>query len=97
MKEWRAFMKKYVPNGDVNDGSYVFAYGISQTMLQVLKQCKGDFSRKNVMHEAENLHNLEIGILCRASRSTPATPITGRSSRCSCSAGPARPGSASAV
>ncbi len=63
MNEWRAFMKKYVPDGDINDGSYVFAYGISQTMLQVLKQCKGDFSRKNVMHQAENLHDLEIGVL----------------------------------
>ena len=63
MNEWRAFMKKYVPNADMNDASYVFAYGISQTMLQVLKQCKGDFSRKNVMHQAENLHDLAIGVL----------------------------------
>lgn len=61
MKEWRGFMAKYVPQGDLNDAAYVFAYGVSQTMLQVLKQCKGDFSRRNVMHQAENLHNFQIG------------------------------------
>ena len=63
MKDWRAFMAKYMPNGDMSDGSYVFAYGISQTMLQVLKQCNGDFSRPNVMKQAESLHNLELGVL----------------------------------
>ena len=55
MKTWRAFMAKYLPDGDTTDASTVFAYGISMTMLQVLKQCKGDFSRANVMKEAQNL------------------------------------------
>jgi branched-chain amino acid transport system substrate-binding protein len=50
-------MAKYMPDGDTTDASTVFAYGISTTMLQVLKQCKGDFSRANVMHQAENLHD----------------------------------------
>jgi branched-chain amino acid transport system substrate-binding protein len=59
MKEWRAFMAKYNPSGDVTDAATVFAYGISLTMLQVLKQCGDDFSRANVMKQAENLHDLE--------------------------------------
>ncbi len=63
MKQWRAFMAKYKPDGDVSDASYVFAYGISQTMQQVLKQCKGDFSRPNVMKQAESLHNFEVPVL----------------------------------
>ena len=63
MKTWRAFMAKYLPDGDTTDASTVFAYGISTTMLQVLKQCKGDFSRANVMKEAENLHDNENPIL----------------------------------
>ena len=63
MKEWRAFMAKYMPGGDVSDASYVFAYGISQTMLQVLKQCKGDFSRENVMKQAESLHDFDVPVL----------------------------------
>ena len=63
IKQWRAFIAKYLPDGDVKDAALVFAYGVSQTMLQVLKQCKGDFSRPNVMHQAESLHNLEINVL----------------------------------
>jgi branched-chain amino acid transport system substrate-binding protein len=63
MKVWRAFMAKYLPDGDTTDTATVFAYGISTTMLGVLQQCKGDFSRPNVMHQAENLHNMENPIL----------------------------------
>jgi len=59
LKVWREFMAKYNPSGDVTDAATVFAYGISLTMLQVLKQCDGDFSRANVMRQAENLHDLE--------------------------------------
>jgi branched-chain amino acid transport system substrate-binding protein len=59
MKDWRAFMAKYNPSGDVTDAATVFAYGISLTMLQVLKQCGNDFSRENVMKQAENLHDVD--------------------------------------
>jgi branched-chain amino acid transport system substrate-binding protein len=63
MKQWRAFMAKYLPDGDTTDAATVFAYGISTTMLGVLQQCKGDFSRTNVMRQAENLHDMENPIL----------------------------------
>ena len=63
MKVWRAFMAKYLPDGDTTDAATVFAYGVSTTMLGVLQQCKGDFSRTNVMRQAENLHNMENPIL----------------------------------
>jgi branched-chain amino acid transport system substrate-binding protein len=63
MKTWRAFMAKYMPSGDTTDASTVFAYGISMTMVQVLKQCKGDFSRANVMKQAESLHDVDIPVL----------------------------------
>ena len=63
MKAWRAFMAKYNPSGDVTDAATVFAYGISMTMMQVLKQCNGDFSRANVMKQAENLHDVDIPVL----------------------------------
>jgi branched-chain amino acid transport system substrate-binding protein len=63
MKQWRDFMAKYMPSGDINDGSYVFAYGISQTMLQVLKQCKGNYARENVMKQAESLHDFDVPVL----------------------------------
>jgi branched-chain amino acid transport system substrate-binding protein len=63
MNTWRAFMAKYNPSGDVTDSATVFAYGISMTMTQVLKQCDGDFSRANVMKQAESLHDVDIPIL----------------------------------
>ncbi|HTI84289.1 MAG TPA: ABC transporter substrate-binding protein [Acetobacteraceae bacterium] len=63
MKQWRDFMAKYMPNGDVTDASYVFAYAVSLTMSQVLKQCKGDYSRPNVMKQAESLHDFELPVV----------------------------------
>jgi branched-chain amino acid transport system substrate-binding protein len=63
MQEWRAFMTKYMPGADMTDNSYVFAYGVSKTMLQVLKQCDGDFSRENIMKQAANLHDFEVPTL----------------------------------
>jgi len=57
MNEWRAFMAKYMPDGDLTDGNISYAYGVSMVMLDVLKQCKGDFSRENVMKQVTNLHD----------------------------------------
>jgi branched-chain amino acid transport system substrate-binding protein len=59
MKEWRDFMVKNVPGADMTDLSYVFAYGVSLVMLQVLKQCGDDFSRENIMRQAANLKDFD--------------------------------------
>jgi branched-chain amino acid transport system substrate-binding protein len=59
MKEWRTFMTKYYPEGDVKDAGNVAAFGLTQTMLHVLKQCGNDFSRENMMKQATSLHDLE--------------------------------------
>jgi branched-chain amino acid transport system substrate-binding protein len=58
MNGWRAFMAKYMPGADQSDADYVFAYGVALTLMQMLKQCDGDFSRANVMRQAQNLHDL---------------------------------------
>ena len=63
MNEWRAFMDKYLPGADKADNNYIAAYALSKTMLQVLKQCNGDFSRENIMAQANNLHELDIPVL----------------------------------
>jgi branched-chain amino acid transport system substrate-binding protein len=63
MNEWRAFMNKYMPGADQSDNNYVVAYGFSKTILQVLKQCGNDFSRENIMKQANDLHDLEIPVL----------------------------------
>jgi branched-chain amino acid transport system substrate-binding protein len=63
MNQWRAFMAKYMPDTDLTDANPVFAYGVSTVLLQVLKQCNGDFSRANIMKQAANLHNAPDPVL----------------------------------
>jgi branched-chain amino acid transport system substrate-binding protein len=61
MNEWRAFMTKWYPEGDQQDASTVFAYGVAKGLEQVLKQCGDDLTRENIMKQAANL-NFEIGV-----------------------------------
>jgi branched-chain amino acid transport system substrate-binding protein len=63
MKQWRGFMAKYYPDGDVTDGFNVYGYMLGQALVQVLKQCGNDLSRENVMTQAANLHDLELPTL----------------------------------
>jgi branched-chain amino acid transport system substrate-binding protein len=67
MMEWSAFMDKYYPEGDKDDGATVFGYGVSQGMVQVLKQCGDDLTRENIMKQAANL-DMEIGIYLPGTR-----------------------------
>ncbi|WP_456721604.1 MULTISPECIES: ABC transporter substrate-binding protein [unclassified Bradyrhizobium] len=61
MNEWRAFMTKWYPEGDQNDASTVFGYGVAKGLEQVLRQCGDDLTRENLMKQAASL-NFEIGI-----------------------------------
>jgi ABC-type branched-subunit amino acid transport system substrate-binding protein len=63
MKEFYAFMQKDFPEGDKLDGSTVVGYGVSQTLVQVLKQCGDDLTRENIMKQAANLRNFRTGVL----------------------------------
>jgi branched-chain amino acid transport system substrate-binding protein len=59
MLKWRAFMKKYYPEGNEHDGGNVYGYTAAQGITQVLKQCGDDLTRENVMRQAANLKNFE--------------------------------------
>jgi branched-chain amino acid transport system substrate-binding protein len=63
MLEWRDFMQRYFPGGDLTDASNVYGCGAAATMLQVLRQCGEDLSRERLMREAANLHDLELPVL----------------------------------
>ncbi len=63
MKDWNAFMDKYLPDGDKTDASNVYGYTVARTMVQVLKQCGNDLTRENVMKQAANLKNFDPGLL----------------------------------
>jgi branched-chain amino acid transport system substrate-binding protein len=62
-KEWVAFMEKYYPDGDRTSTFTVLGYAVSQTLVQVLKQCGDDLTRENVMKQAANLKDLKLGML----------------------------------
>ena len=62
-KDWMAFMKQYYPEGDLADFYNVYAYGLAQTLVHVLKQCGDELTRENVMRQAANLKNLELPML----------------------------------
>lgn len=55
MNEWREFMKKYYPTGDLNDAFNVYGPLVAQTLIQVLKQAGNDLTRANVMKQAASL------------------------------------------
>jgi len=62
-KEWREFMAKYIPDGDVTDANYVYAYSVEHLMLQVLKQCGDDLSRENIMKQAASIKPMTLPLL----------------------------------
>jgi branched-chain amino acid transport system substrate-binding protein len=63
MKNFLAFLQKYHPTANKLDGAVIYAYGVTQTLVQVLKMCGDDLTRANVMKQAANLKDLEIDTL----------------------------------
>jgi branched-chain amino acid transport system substrate-binding protein len=63
MNDWKAFMAKYYPDGDLKDASNVFGYTAAQGLAQVLKQCGDNLTRENVMRQAANLKNFEPALI----------------------------------
>jgi branched-chain amino acid transport system substrate-binding protein len=63
IKEWASFMDKYFPAGDKTSTFGVYGYATAQTLVQVLKQCGDELTRENVMRQAANLKDFELGLL----------------------------------
>ena len=55
MLEWRAFMKKYYPDGDLTNNLNVGGFGAAHTLVHVLRQCGDNLTRENVMRQAASL------------------------------------------
>ncbi|MDN3567156.1 ABC transporter substrate-binding protein [Paeniroseomonas aquatica] len=60
MKEWRGFMVRYMPEGDLTDANYVYGYSVARLMHHVLQHCGQDFSRENIMRQAASLQDVEL-------------------------------------
>ncbi len=57
-----AWMKKYNPDTNIRDASYVYGYEVAETVVAVLKKCGNNLTRANVMKQAASL-DLELGML----------------------------------
>jgi len=79
VKDYLAFLAKYLPNLDPQNRNAVWGYASAETITAVLKQCGDDLTRENVMHQAANLKDVSVtmllpGILMNTS-STDYEPI----------------------
>ena len=58
MREYRAFMKEWAPNEEIEDS--VFPYASAQIIVEVLKKCGDDLSRENLIRQATNIQGLQL-------------------------------------
>ena len=63
MKQFLDFLAKDFPEGNKLDASVIVGYAVSQTMVQVLKQCGDNLTRENVMKQAASLKDFRTDVL----------------------------------
>ncbi len=63
MKQFLTFLEKDFPEGNKLDASVVVGYGVTQTLIQVLKQCGDNLTRENIMKQAANLRDFRTEML----------------------------------
>jgi branched-chain amino acid transport system substrate-binding protein len=57
---WREFMKKYYPDGSLEDLFNVYGYTVASTLHQVLKQAGDDLTRENIMRQAASMQGFRV-------------------------------------
>src|SRR5216683_3196459 len=62
-QDWLAWMKKYYPEGALDDQANAYGYNVAILMAQVLKQCGNDLSRENIMKQAASVKNFDLPLL----------------------------------
>lgn len=58
--DWKAFMAKYYPEGDLKDTSNIYGYTVASTLHQVLKQAGNTLTRDNIMKQAANMKGFRV-------------------------------------
>ena len=58
MREYRAFMKEWAPNDDIEES--IFPYATAQIIVEVLKKCGDDLSRENLIRQATNIQGFQL-------------------------------------
>jgi branched-chain amino acid transport system substrate-binding protein len=65
MKGYFAFMEKYYPSGDRNEGLNVAAYVEGEIMSELLRRCGADLSRENLLKQASNFSDAAIPMISK--------------------------------
>jgi branched-chain amino acid transport system substrate-binding protein len=60
---WKAWMAKYLPQANVADYLYGYAYSVSATMQHALLACGEDLTRENLMKQAASMKDVTIPML----------------------------------
>ena len=60
MKNFRAFVDKYMPGIDIADNNYLFGYTQGMLLEQLIKQCGDDLSRQNIIKQARNFRDVVL-------------------------------------
>ena len=63
IKDYLNFMQKYFGDGNPKETYNLYAYTVACVLRKVLEQCNGDFTRENIMRQANNLKDVEIATL----------------------------------
>ena len=63
VKEFFAFMKERMPDADLKNSNYSAGYHYASLLMKVLKACKDDFSRENILKQATSLREVELPLL----------------------------------
>ena len=71
VRQWRAWMTKYYPEGEQANINNAIAYSRAMTLVAVLKKCGDDLTRENIMQQSANL-DLDLPMLLPGIKITSA-------------------------
>jgi ABC-type branched-subunit amino acid transport system substrate-binding protein len=63
MSAYIDFMKRRLPSADVNNVAGLYGYTVAEALVVLLKQCKDNLTRENIMAQATNLKNVPLSLL----------------------------------
>jgi branched-chain amino acid transport system substrate-binding protein len=63
IRDYLKFMATYFSDGNARETYNLYAYTVACVLRKVLEQCDGNFTRDNIMRQANNLRDLEIPTL----------------------------------
>ena len=63
VQTWLAWMKKYYPEGDIDEPFNVYPYAVAYTLQYVLEKCGDNLTRENIMKQAASIKDLKVPML----------------------------------